>query len=216
MIGRRTASATCRTPRRSPCDAAGKPASMTSTPSVSSWRASRSLASGDIAFPGACSPSRSVVSKMMTSLAMALLRGRKKRPRTSRGSRRRCCSRSAFKRLLDSYLRARRDPPAERKAQQQDQSKQQERELAHVYEPNLHSCPRLSSEVHQRRVARAREADSTVYRDFANSTGKNERTDYAPSTTLGRFRARAAGFSTLRAPRCACGRRRPWRRSVGA
>ena len=48
-------------------DAAGNPASMTSTPSVSSCRASRSFSSGDRLLPGACSPSRRVVSKIRTS-----------------------------------------------------------------------------------------------------------------------------------------------------
>src|SRR6266581_3429119 len=120
-------------------------ASMTSTPSVSSWRASRSLASGDIAFPGACSPSRSVVSKMMTSLAMALLRGGKTKAANLVGFAAPVLLRPTFERLLDSYLRARRDPPAERKAQKQEQAKQQ-RECVHGYAPNLHSPPRLSSD----------------------------------------------------------------------
>src|SRR6266576_695728 len=133
ITGRLTVSATCCTPRRSPCDAAGKPASMTSTPSASSWRASRSLPSGDIAFPGACSPSRSVVSKMMTSLAIALLlRGGKKKTANLMGFAAPVLLRPTFERLLDSYLRARRDPPAECKAQQQDEGEQQQRHWAHL------------------------------------------------------------------------------------
>jgi len=41
--------------------------------------------------------------------------------------------RPAFERLLDSYLRARLEPsPEQTKAQEQDQAKQQEGELAHV------------------------------------------------------------------------------------
>ena len=44
----------------------GEPASMTSTPSVSSCRASCSFSSMRIENPGACSPSRSVVSKMIS------------------------------------------------------------------------------------------------------------------------------------------------------
>ena len=42
---------------------AAKPASMTSTRRAASAFAMRNLASGDIEKPGACSPSRSVVSK---------------------------------------------------------------------------------------------------------------------------------------------------------
>jgi len=67
MTGRRTSCATPRTPRKSPSEAAGNPVSMTSTPSTSSWRASRSFSSGVMELPGACSPSRRVVSKMTTS-----------------------------------------------------------------------------------------------------------------------------------------------------
>src|SRR5438128_2911653 len=51
---------------------------MTSTPSASSWPARRSFASGVMELPGACSPSRSVVSKMMTSLTMIAPPGDKK------------------------------------------------------------------------------------------------------------------------------------------
>ena len=42
----------------------GKPASMTSTPKRTSWRAISSFSSVFIDAPGDCSPSRSVVSKM--------------------------------------------------------------------------------------------------------------------------------------------------------
>src|SRR5438445_721159 len=45
---------------------------MTSTPSASSWRARRSFSSGVIALPGACSPSRSVVSKILTTLSCSM------------------------------------------------------------------------------------------------------------------------------------------------
>jgi len=41
----------------------GKPASRISTPSSTSWRAIRSFSSVNMLQPGACSPSRSVVSK---------------------------------------------------------------------------------------------------------------------------------------------------------
>jgi hypothetical protein len=44
----------------------GKPASTTSTPISSSTVAMRSFSSRFIEQPGACSPSRKVVSKMMT------------------------------------------------------------------------------------------------------------------------------------------------------
>ena len=66
MTGRRTSRAICRTASASAGDAMGKPASMMSTPSASSARAIVSLAGTSIENPGACSPSRSVVSKMMT------------------------------------------------------------------------------------------------------------------------------------------------------
>jgi hypothetical protein len=54
-----------RTPSKSPCDDAGKPASITSTPSRSSACAISTLSSGDSAMPGDCSPSLSVVSKIV-------------------------------------------------------------------------------------------------------------------------------------------------------
>ena len=49
--------------------------------------------------------------------------------------------RPTFERLLDSYLRARHDPPAERKAQQQDQGEQKQRERHAL---NLHAYCELS------------------------------------------------------------------------
>ena len=61
-----TSSAIRRTASKSPCEATGKPASMTSTPSFSSCRAISSFSSILRVAPGACSPSRSVVSKMIT------------------------------------------------------------------------------------------------------------------------------------------------------
>ena len=69
MVGRRTSAAICRTASASAGDAIGKPASMMSTPSASSARASVSLAGTSSEKPGACSPSRSVVSKMTTRAA---------------------------------------------------------------------------------------------------------------------------------------------------
>src|SRR6201981_1791905 len=66
MIGPCTSRATAWTLSKSPREAAGKPASMTSTPSSSSARATRSFSGGVMLQPGDCSPSRSVVSKIRT------------------------------------------------------------------------------------------------------------------------------------------------------
>src|SRR6267142_2326766 len=59
--------ATFLTASRSPRDAIGKPASITSTFRAASWRARRIFSSVFIEKPGDCSPSRSVVSKMRTT-----------------------------------------------------------------------------------------------------------------------------------------------------
>jgi hypothetical protein len=65
------ARATACTDSKSPSLAAGKPASMTSTRMRSSWRAMRIFSSLVIDAPGLCSPSRIVVSNMISfSLAM--------------------------------------------------------------------------------------------------------------------------------------------------
>ena len=66
MIGRRTAAATCFTPSASSSDAMGKPASIRSTPSASSCLASSTFSLVRSEKPGACSPSRRVVSKIVT------------------------------------------------------------------------------------------------------------------------------------------------------
>src|SRR5438270_234232 len=63
----RTSCATFRTASRSPRDAIGKPASITSTFRAASCRARRIFSSVFIEKPGDCSPSRSVVSKMRTT-----------------------------------------------------------------------------------------------------------------------------------------------------
>jgi hypothetical protein len=63
-VALRTVRATVRTPSKSPGDEAAKPASITSTPSRSSWAATSAFSSGCSAMPGDCSPSRSVVSKI--------------------------------------------------------------------------------------------------------------------------------------------------------
>ena len=59
------------TASKSPFDEAAKPASITSTRRRSSWRAMRSFSSLVIEAPGDCSPSRKVVSKMISLSAMA-------------------------------------------------------------------------------------------------------------------------------------------------
>ena len=51
---------------KSPSEVMGKPASMTSTPMSSSSSATMSFSSKLMVAPGHCSPSRNVVSKMMT------------------------------------------------------------------------------------------------------------------------------------------------------
>src|ERR1700736_5356057 len=65
MTGRRTLAATCFTPSASSADAIGKPASIKSTPSPSSSLASCTFSLVRSENPGACSPSRSVVSKIV-------------------------------------------------------------------------------------------------------------------------------------------------------
>ena len=54
------------TASKSPLELAAKPASMTSTFRRSSWRAMRNFSSLVMDAPGDCSPSRSVVSKMIS------------------------------------------------------------------------------------------------------------------------------------------------------
>src|SRR5262249_6646618 len=66
ITGRRTICAICRTASESAGDAIGNPASMMSTPSASSAFAIESFAGTSSEKPGACSPSRSVVSKIVT------------------------------------------------------------------------------------------------------------------------------------------------------
>ena len=58
---------------KSPGLAAAKPASITSTPNFSNWRAIRIFSSLVMAAPGDCSPSRKVVSKMMTRLLLDMV-----------------------------------------------------------------------------------------------------------------------------------------------
>src|SRR5512135_2016886 len=64
-VGRLTAFATATTPEKSSSEAIGKPASRTSTPSSSSFTARRTFSASRIEKPGDCSPSRSVVSKIV-------------------------------------------------------------------------------------------------------------------------------------------------------
>ncbi len=61
-----TSDAMPRTAFKSSGDAAGKPASMTSTPTRDNMRATSSFCAAVMVAPGACSPSRKVVSKMRT------------------------------------------------------------------------------------------------------------------------------------------------------
>ena len=61
-----TCRATSRVASKSSSEEMGKPASMTSTLRRASWRAISSFSMVFIEKPGACSPSRSVVSKMIT------------------------------------------------------------------------------------------------------------------------------------------------------
>ncbi len=60
-----TAPETAATPAKSPGDDAANPASITSTPRRSSVRATSAFSSGCSAMPGDCSPSLSVVSKIL-------------------------------------------------------------------------------------------------------------------------------------------------------
>ena len=60
----RVSSAIRLTASKSPGEADGKPASITSTLSRASWRATSSFSAAVRPAPGACSPSRRVVSKI--------------------------------------------------------------------------------------------------------------------------------------------------------
>ena len=73
MIGPCTSRATALTLSKSPLEAAGKPASMTSTPSSASARATRSFSGRVMLQPGDCSPSRKVVSKIITRSGWATM-----------------------------------------------------------------------------------------------------------------------------------------------
>src|SRR5580698_4924890 len=66
ITGPSTSRATALTASQSPREAAGNPASMISTPSSASARATRSFSGCVMLQPGTCSPSRSVVSKIRT------------------------------------------------------------------------------------------------------------------------------------------------------
>ena len=69
MMGPWTSRATELTDAQSPGEAAGKPASITSTPRSASAFATRSFSGCVMLHPGDCSPSRSVVSKIITRSA---------------------------------------------------------------------------------------------------------------------------------------------------
>ena len=66
MTGPSTSRAIACTDSKSPGEVIGKPASITSTPSRASWWAISSFSCLFSEMPGDCSPSRSVVSKIMT------------------------------------------------------------------------------------------------------------------------------------------------------
>src|SRR5690606_33077780 len=66
ITGRRTSRAILRTAVKSSGELIGKPASIASTPSASSWCAMRSFSAGVMVAPGDCSPSRRVVSNTST------------------------------------------------------------------------------------------------------------------------------------------------------
>ncbi|MNQ72623.1 hypothetical protein D3C85_873320 [compost metagenome] len=72
MVDSRTAPAIARIDSKSPCEAAAKPASITSTFMRSSCLAMRSFSSRVMEAPGDCSPSRKVVSKMMSRLLVVM------------------------------------------------------------------------------------------------------------------------------------------------
>src|SRR5580658_2884313 len=73
MIGPSISCATACTLSKSPREAAGNPASMTSTPSSASARATRSFSGCVMLQPGDCSPSRSVVSKINTRSGLLVI-----------------------------------------------------------------------------------------------------------------------------------------------
>ena len=72
MMGPWTSRAMACTDSKSPGEAIGKPASMTSTPRAARARAISSFSPRFMLQPGLCSPSRSVVSKMITRLGSVL------------------------------------------------------------------------------------------------------------------------------------------------
>src|SRR5713226_6574533 len=67
-MGRLTSLETRSTDSKSPSEEAANPASITSTPSLSNWRAIRIFSSTFMLAPGDCSPSLRVVSKILTTL----------------------------------------------------------------------------------------------------------------------------------------------------
>src|SRR5258708_6996805 len=76
ITGSWTSAEISRTALKSSSEAIGKPASIMSTPRRSSWRAMRNLSWMPMLQPGACSPSRRVVSKTeMCGLPLALSMG---------------------------------------------------------------------------------------------------------------------------------------------
>ncbi len=72
ITGPWTERAICCTDSKSPGEVIGKPASMMSTPSRASWWAISTFSATLSEMPGDCSPSLSVVSKILTRLASSL------------------------------------------------------------------------------------------------------------------------------------------------
>src|SRR5277367_1198133 len=79
--------ATFKTESKSPLEDIGKPASMISTPKRSKEKAISNFSEGDMVAPGACSPSRKVVSKIKTLSFFIELSNQILRPRRWRGLR---------------------------------------------------------------------------------------------------------------------------------
>jgi len=70
IIGPSTVCAICFTASKSPSEAIGNPASMTSTPRLANCRAMINFSEAVKDAPGLCSPSRRVVSKIIMRLAI--------------------------------------------------------------------------------------------------------------------------------------------------
>ena len=106
MIGPKFSSAMALTDSKSPGEAAGKPASMMSTLSSARSLATRSFSRSVMLQPGACSPSRSVVSNIRTWSLIVYSSSQSMRLRRSAPTFSIGCSRSAFIMRLNSGMPA--------------------------------------------------------------------------------------------------------------